>query len=103
MCSPRLARVETRAFSSVACAAAIEAIKIISHPFFLQHARAIGEVLKEELFYIEGKLMPYMRTNVRGLGPMQLIELSDKENVPLPGSIASITGLAMCVAFGVIR
>jgi 4-aminobutyrate aminotransferase / (S)-3-amino-2-methylpropionate transaminase / 5-aminovalerate transaminase len=70
--------------SPVACAAALEALKIIRHPEFLAHANRLGEVMREVL---EGwKRQWPMVGDVRGLGPMMLVELvTDRESkTPLP-------------------
>jgi 4-aminobutyrate aminotransferase / (S)-3-amino-2-methylpropionate transaminase / 5-aminovalerate transaminase len=64
--------------SPVACAAALEALRIIRQPEFLAHANRLGAVLREEL---EGwKARWPIVGDVRGLGPMMLIEfVSDRE------------------------
>jgi 4-aminobutyrate aminotransferase/(S)-3-amino-2-methylpropionate transaminase len=68
----------------VACAAAIEALNIIRRPEFLAHANLLGLVMRQVL---EGwkKRQPVVG-DVRGLGPMLLIELvTDRETKnPLP-------------------
>jgi 4-aminobutyrate aminotransferase/(S)-3-amino-2-methylpropionate transaminase len=63
--------------SPVACAAAIEAVRVIRQPEFLAHARRLGDVMREVMngwkrrFPIVG--------DVRGLGPMMLAEfVSDR-------------------------
>ena len=59
--------------SPVACAAAIEALSMIRQPEFLAHANHLGQVLREVL---EGWKERYeLVGDVRGLGPMLLIEL----------------------------
>lgn len=59
--------------SPVACAAAIEALTMIRQPEFLAHANHLGRVLREVL---EGWKERYeLVGDVRGLGPMLLIEL----------------------------
>jgi 4-aminobutyrate aminotransferase/(S)-3-amino-2-methylpropionate transaminase len=59
--------------SPVACAAAIEAVNEIRQPAFLSHARHLGEIMREEM---EGwKRQWPLVGDVRGLGPMMLIEL----------------------------
>ena len=57
----------------VACAAAIEALNIIRRPEFLGHANHLGQVLREVLD--EWKQRYELVGDVRGLGPMLLIEL----------------------------
>jgi 4-aminobutyrate aminotransferase / (S)-3-amino-2-methylpropionate transaminase / 5-aminovalerate transaminase len=70
--------------SPVACAAAIEALHMIRQPEFLAHANHLGDVMREILESWKDKLP--MVGDVRGLGPMQLIELvADRETKePLP-------------------
>jgi 4-aminobutyrate aminotransferase / (S)-3-amino-2-methylpropionate transaminase / 5-aminovalerate transaminase len=70
--------------SPVACVAAIEALKMIRQPEFLAHANRLGEVMRDIL---EGwKARWPVIGDVRGLGPMLLIELvTDLESkTPLP-------------------
>jgi 4-aminobutyrate aminotransferase/(S)-3-amino-2-methylpropionate transaminase len=58
--------------SPVACAAAIETVNIIRQPEFLAHARRLGEVMREVM---EGwKATSPIVGDVRGLGPMMLVE-----------------------------
>ena len=67
--------------SPVACAAAIAAIEMIRQPAFLAHARRLGDIMREELGRMQarGKLVG----DVRGLGPMMLIELvTDAQQTP---------------------
>ena len=70
--------------SPVACAAAIEALKMIRDPEFLRHANHLGRVMRETLE--DWKARWPMIGDVRGLGPMMLIELvADRESkAPLP-------------------
>ena len=70
--------------SPVACVAAIEALKMIRRPEFLAHANRLGEVMREVL---DGWQRQWpMVGDVRGLGPMLLVELvTDRElKTPLP-------------------
>jgi len=64
--------------SPVACAAAIAAIEIIRQPQFLDHARHLGDVMREVL---NGWKASYpIVGDVRGLGPMMLVEfVRDRE------------------------
>jgi 4-aminobutyrate aminotransferase/(S)-3-amino-2-methylpropionate transaminase len=59
--------------SPLACVAAIEALKMIRTPEFLAHANRLGDLMRETL---EGwaRRWPIIG-DVRGLGPMMLIEL----------------------------
>jgi 4-aminobutyrate aminotransferase/(S)-3-amino-2-methylpropionate transaminase len=72
--------------SPVACVAAIEALKMIRQPEFLAHANRLGVVMREVL---EGwKRQWPVVGDVRGLGPMLLVELvTDRETkTPLPAA-----------------
>ena len=57
----------------VACVAAIEAIRILRQPAFLAHANRLGQVLRETLDAWKDRYE--LVGDVRGLGPMLLIEL----------------------------
>jgi len=69
--------------SPIACVAALEALKMIRQPEFLEHARRLGDVMREVL--LDWKRKWPMVGDVRGLGPMMLIELvADRETkIPL--------------------
>ena len=58
--------------SPVACAAAIEAVNIIRQPAFLEHARRLGDVMREAMTGWKTELP--LVGDVRGLGPMMLAE-----------------------------
>jgi len=66
--------------------AAIEALKMIRQPEFLAHANRLGQVMRDVL---EGwkRRWPIVG-DVRGLGPMMLVELvADRESkTPLPAA-----------------
>src|SRR5579862_9171317 len=72
--------------SPLACVAAIEALKIIRQPEFLAHANRLGDVMRDVM---EGwkRRWPIVG-DVRGLGPMMLVELvTDRESkTPLAAS-----------------
>jgi 4-aminobutyrate aminotransferase/(S)-3-amino-2-methylpropionate transaminase len=57
----------------LACVAAIEAIKTIREPSFLERAQQVGERLHQHLLDMQAE-MPLIG-DVRGLGPMILMEL----------------------------
>jgi 4-aminobutyrate aminotransferase/(S)-3-amino-2-methylpropionate transaminase len=57
----------------LACVAAIEAIKTIREPSFLERAQQVGEHLRKYLLEMQAE-MPLIG-DVRGLGPMILMEL----------------------------
>jgi len=64
--------------SPMACVAALEALKMIRQPDFLAHANRLGNVMREVL--LGWKQQWPIVGDVRGLGPMLLIELvSDRE------------------------
>jgi 4-aminobutyrate aminotransferase/(S)-3-amino-2-methylpropionate transaminase len=64
--------------SPMACVAALEALKMIRQPDFLAHANHLGNVMREVL--LDWKRQWPIVGDVRGLGPMLLIELvSDLE------------------------
>jgi 4-aminobutyrate aminotransferase/(S)-3-amino-2-methylpropionate transaminase len=65
--------------SPVACAAALEALKMISRPEFLAHANRLGDTIREVLHGWQSR-WPIVG-DVRGLGPMMLVELvADRES-----------------------
>jgi 4-aminobutyrate aminotransferase/(S)-3-amino-2-methylpropionate transaminase len=81
----------------VACAAAIAAIETIRQPAFLAHARRLGDVMREELEKLRGPLV----ADVRGLGPMMLIELvSDAAKTPAAAHALAV--IKRSVANGVL-
>jgi 4-aminobutyrate aminotransferase/(S)-3-amino-2-methylpropionate transaminase len=83
--------------SPVACAAAIAAIEMIRQPAFLAHAQRLGDVMREELGKLKGKLV----ADVRGLGPMMLIELvADAQKTP--AATHAIAVIKRSVANGVL-
>ena len=65
--------------SPVACAAALEALKMIRQPKFLAHANRLGDVMREVLGSWKARWSNV--GDVRGLGPMMLVELvSNRES-----------------------
>ena len=78
--------------SPLACVAAIETLKIIRQPEFMAHANRLAAVMREVM---EGwkEQLPVTEGDVRGLGPMMLVELVyDRETkAPLsPGDTLAI-------------
>jgi 4-aminobutyrate aminotransferase/(S)-3-amino-2-methylpropionate transaminase len=64
--------------SPMACVAALEALRMIRQPDFLEHANRLGGVMREVL--LSWKRQWPIVGDVRGLGPMLLVELvSDPE------------------------
>ncbi|MDQ3341123.1 MAG: aminotransferase class III-fold pyridoxal phosphate-dependent enzyme [Myxococcota bacterium] len=81
----------------VACAAAIAAIEMIRQPAFLAHARRLGDIMREELGKLRGKLV----ADVRGLGPMMLIEMvTDAQKTPAAAHALAV--IKRSVANGVL-
>jgi len=90
--------------SPVACAAAIASLKMIRQPAFLAHANRLGDLLREVLGQWQRK-WPVVG-DVRGLGPMMLIELvSNRESkAPLsPEETLSIVRAAVSNGVLLIR
>jgi 4-aminobutyrate aminotransferase/(S)-3-amino-2-methylpropionate transaminase len=73
----------------LACVAAIEAIKTIREPSFLERARQVGERLRGHLLDMQAE-MPLIG-DVRGLGPMLLIELVRDHKTPAVEETAQVT------------
>ncbi len=86
--------------SPIACVAAIEAVQMIRQPAFLAHARKTGEILRRELERMQSasKLIG----DVRGLGPMMLIELVTDRATKTPAPTHAIGVIKRSVANGVI-
>jgi 4-aminobutyrate aminotransferase/(S)-3-amino-2-methylpropionate transaminase len=72
--------------SPLACVAALEALKMIRRPEFLAHANRLGDVMREVME--DWKRRWPIVGDVRGLGPMMLVELvTDRESkTPLAAS-----------------
>ncbi len=64
----------TYSANPLACVAAIEAIRLINTPDFLDRAAAIGRRLRDHLEALQ-KAHPHVIGDVRGLGPMLVMEL----------------------------
>lgn len=64
----------TYSANPVACVAAVEAIKMINTPAFLQRAKEIGQKIRQRLEQIQAQY-PHLIGDVRGLGPMLAMEL----------------------------
>jgi 4-aminobutyrate aminotransferase/(S)-3-amino-2-methylpropionate transaminase len=74
----------------VACAAALQAIDMISKPAFLARAEAVGARLRAGLEALRA-LYPDVIGEVRGLGPMLAIEIVSAGRSPDPDTTAAIT------------
>ncbi len=87
--------------SPVACVAAIEALKMIRQPEFLAHAIRLGDIMREVM---EGwKARWPIVGDVRGLGPMMLVELVTDRETKNPLAPADALGIIKrAVANGVL-
>jgi 4-aminobutyrate aminotransferase/(S)-3-amino-2-methylpropionate transaminase len=87
--------------SPVACAAAIEAVNMIRQPEFLGHATYLGQVMREVLNGWKEK-WPLIG-DVRGLGPMMVIEfVADRETREPAKADETLRIIHHAVANGVI-
>jgi 4-aminobutyrate aminotransferase/(S)-3-amino-2-methylpropionate transaminase len=86
--------------SPVACAAAIEAVNLIRQPAFLAHARRIGEVMRRELEQLQASCE--LVGDVRGVGPMLLIELVTDRDARTPAPAHALAVIKRAVAGGVL-
>ncbi len=86
--------------SPVACVAAIEAIKILNSPAFLQRVHEVGEIIRTTL---EGWKDKYkLIGDVRGIGAMRLVEfVKDRDNKE-PDADATLEIIKDAVAHGLI-
>jgi 4-aminobutyrate aminotransferase/(S)-3-amino-2-methylpropionate transaminase len=88
----------------MACVAAVEALKMIRQPEFLAHANRLGDVMREVMEGWKAK-WPIVG-DVRGLGPMMLVELvTDRESkIPLaPADTLAIVKKAVAKGVLLIR
>jgi 4-aminobutyrate aminotransferase / (S)-3-amino-2-methylpropionate transaminase / 5-aminovalerate transaminase len=88
----------------IACAAAIEAIKIINTPEFLKRATEVGERMKTHLLAIQKENDTV--GDVRGLGPMLIIEFVKDKTAKTPMAtedILKVTGEALKRGLIVLR
>jgi len=86
--------------SPLACVAAIEAVQMIREPAFLEHARRIGDTMRRELERMQAtsKLVG----DVRGLGPMLLVELVTDRAAKTPAPGHALAVIKRSVAAGVV-
>ena len=70
--------------SPVACAAALEAVRMIREPAFLAHAGRLGDVMREIMH--DWKTRWPLVGDVRGLGPMMLVEFVRDRDTKEPAS-----------------
>ncbi|HTW63530.1 MAG TPA: aminotransferase class III-fold pyridoxal phosphate-dependent enzyme [Bryobacteraceae bacterium] len=87
--------------SPIACVAALEALQMIRQPEFLAHARHLGNVMRELL---EGwKAQWPIVGDVRGLGPMMLVEFVSDRETKAPLAPADTLGIIrQAVSNGVV-
>jgi 4-aminobutyrate aminotransferase/(S)-3-amino-2-methylpropionate transaminase len=86
--------------SPVACAAAIETVNIIRQPQFLAHARHLGDIMRDVMN--RWKTTWPVVGDVRGLGPMMLIELVRDRETKEPAPDETLQVIRQAVANGVI-
>jgi len=87
--------------SPVACAAALEAVEMIRQPSFLAHAARLGDVMREVMNGWK-RTWPLVG-DVRGLGPMMLIELVRDRDTKEPAAMDdTLQVVRQSVANGVI-
>jgi 4-aminobutyrate aminotransferase / (S)-3-amino-2-methylpropionate transaminase / 5-aminovalerate transaminase len=84
----------------LACVAAIEAVKLIRQPAFLAHARRLGEVMRRELEQLKDKHR--LIGDVRGKGPMLLIDLVLDRATKQPAPDQALAAIKRSVANGVV-
>lgn len=86
--------------SPVACVAAIEAIKILNSPAFLQRVNEVGEIIRTTL---EGWKDKYkLIGDVRGIGAMRLVEFVKDRDSKEPDADATLEIIKDAVAHGLI-
>ncbi len=86
----------------VACVAALETIKLINTPEFLDRATAVGERLRAGLEALKAKHSEI--ADVRGLGPMLVMELvTDEHLTPNPDLTLAITKSTLAKGLITIR
>ncbi len=94
----------TYSASPIACAGAIEAVKIINTPAFLKRATELGERFKKHLLAIKKENSNV--GDVRGLGPMLVIEFVKDQKTKTPMSaqeVVTITNAALAKGLIILR
>jgi len=86
--------------SPVACVAAIEALKILSSPAFLQRSIEVGEIIRTTLDRWKEKY-PVVG-DVRGLGAMRLVEFVKDRDTREPDADLTLKVIRDAVAHGLI-
>jgi 4-aminobutyrate aminotransferase/(S)-3-amino-2-methylpropionate transaminase len=86
--------------SPVACAAAIEAVKQLRSPAFVAQAKRVGDEMRRELEAMQQTSA--LIGDVRGLGPMLLIELVLDRTAKTPAPQHAIAVIKRAVANGLV-
>ena len=86
--------------SPLSCAAAIEAVEIIRKPEFLARARAVGVLIQNRLSKWRDRFP--LVGDVRGLGPMQLVEFVRDRKTKEPAPEETLAIIKRAVASGLI-
>lgn len=86
--------------SPVACVAAIEAVKQLRSPEFLAQATHVGHLMASELLAMQERCK--LIGDVRGLGPMLLIELVLDHDLKTPAPAHALAVIKRCVANGLV-
>jgi 4-aminobutyrate aminotransferase/(S)-3-amino-2-methylpropionate transaminase len=88
--------------SPVACAAAIASVQAIRQPAFLAHARRLGEVMRAQLDGWAADPDMSLVGEVRGLGPMLLVELLSDRAAFTPAPERAVAVVRRAAAGGVV-
>jgi 4-aminobutyrate aminotransferase / (S)-3-amino-2-methylpropionate transaminase / 5-aminovalerate transaminase len=86
--------------SPVACVAAIAAVQMIREPAFLAHAKRLGEIMRRELEKLQAGSQ--LIGDVRGQGPMLLIELVTDRAAKTPAAAEALAVIKHAVSNGVV-
>ena len=87
--------------SPISCVAALAALDILTQPAFLARATALGVRMRERLLGIQ-KAHPKLVGDVRGLGPMLLIDLVTDRTAKTPAPAHALAVIRRAVASGVL-
>lgn len=86
--------------SPLACVAAIEVIKEMKSPAFMQHAERVGQIMESRL--ARWKETYSVVGDVRGLGAMRLVEFVKDRKTKTPDMDSTLTILKDAVAHGIV-
>jgi 4-aminobutyrate aminotransferase/(S)-3-amino-2-methylpropionate transaminase len=86
--------------SPLACAAAIESVEAIRNPEFLARAREVGETIQKRLQGFRDRYP--LVGDVRGLGPMQLVEFVRNRETKEPAPEETLAIIKRAVGKGVV-